>query len=166
MAKIILLCGKVCSGKSTYANEIKKKNDAVVLSCDDLMLALFDEQLGSEHERVLQKVKNYLFNLAEQIINTNTNVILDWGFWTFSERQETKQFFFNKGIETELHYIKVSQDRWLQLIKKRNESRNKDDGLNYYIDENMINILIDRFEEPGSEEITVLIDNSVTQFQI
>lgn len=159
MAKIILLCGKVCSGKSTYANEIKKKNKAVILSCDELMLALFDEQLGDDHKIILQNVKSYLYKLAEQIINANTNVILDFGFWTLSERQKIKLYFANKGIKTELHYLKISQDKWLQLIEKRNESLCIDKGQSYYIDENMKCILSKRFEEPSNEEISVLIDN-------
>lgn len=42
MDEIILLCGKICSGKSTDANKNKIKYNAVILSCDELMLELFD----------------------------------------------------------------------------------------------------------------------------
>ncbi|HOV25823.1 MAG TPA: AAA family ATPase [Pseudobacteroides sp.] len=48
MAKIIIMCGKICSGKSTYSQKLKKEINAVVLSCDELMLSLFDEQLGDK----------------------------------------------------------------------------------------------------------------------
>ena len=36
MAKIIVICGKICCGKSYYANQIKEKENAVILSCDEL----------------------------------------------------------------------------------------------------------------------------------
>ena len=32
MAKVIAICGKICSGKTYYANKIKGKENAVVLS--------------------------------------------------------------------------------------------------------------------------------------
>lgn len=36
MAKIIVICGKICCGKSYYANQIKEKENTVILSCDEL----------------------------------------------------------------------------------------------------------------------------------
>jgi predicted kinase len=159
MAKIILLCGKVCSGKSTYAKRIKPKYNAVVLSCDELMLELFDEQLGDKHRIVLQKVKKYLYKLAGQIVKTDTNVILDFGFWTCSEREEIKSYYLDKGIETELHYVKVLQDVWISNLEKRNKSMQTAKERSYYIDENMKQLLSKQFEEPNSDEIDVLFYN-------
>jgi len=137
MAKIILLCGKICSGKSTYANKIKIQYNAVILSCDELMLQLFDEQLGDNHKVALQSVQNYLYQVAEQIITTNTNVILDFGFWTRSERSKIKMYYANKEVETELHYIKIVPEDWLCNIDKRNKNSGKYKNKSYYIDDNM-----------------------------
>ncbi len=36
MAKIIAICGKICCGKTYYANQIKEKEKAIILSCDEL----------------------------------------------------------------------------------------------------------------------------------
>lgn len=161
MAKIILLCGKICSGKSTYANNIKQRYNAVILSCDELMLGLFDEQLGDNHHNILNKVKNYLYQLAEQIVITDTNVILDFGFWTLSERQNIKQYYAEKGIITELHYVRVQPEVWLYNIEKRNGSSHDTKVKSYYIDENMKQLFSKMFEEPGSGEIDILFDNSL-----
>lgn len=160
MAKIILLCGKVCSGKSHYANHIKEKYNAVILSCDELMLELFEEQLGEHHNMISNKVKNYLYQLADQIVLANTNVILDFGFWTRSERQSIKQYFAEKGIETELHYIRVQPEVWLFNIEKRNGSRHDSKVKSYYIDQNMKQLFSERFEEPDHGEIDILFDNA------
>ena len=158
MAKIILLCGKVCSGKSTYANKIKTKYNAVILSCDELMLTLFDEQLGDSHNVILQKVQNYLYQLGEQIVTADTNVILDFGFWTHLERNKTKLYYADKGIKTELHYIKISPEKWLCNIDKRD--KNLENGLEkgYYIDDTMKQLFSERFQEPDCREIDILID--------
>jgi predicted kinase len=160
MSKVILLCGKICSGKSTYASKIKTKYNAVVLSCDELMLELFDEQLGDRHDAVLRKVKSYLYRLAEQMVAADANVILDFGFWTRSERREVKLYFSEKGIETELHYIHISPEAWARNIEKRNNNRQGGQTKSYYVDDNMKQIFSERFEEPGDDEIDLLIDNS------
>lgn len=35
MPKVYLMCGKICSGKSTHAEELRKSQKAVVLSVDE-----------------------------------------------------------------------------------------------------------------------------------
>lgn len=160
MAKIIMLCGKICSGKSTYAEQLKKKYKAVILSCDELMLTLFDEQLGDKHNMILKKCQNYLYQLAEQIIESDTNVILDFGFWDKTSRVECKEYFVLKNIETELHYIKIDHDTWLKHIEKRNiEAKGKTTKC-YYIDKNMEQLFDKAFEEPEQNEVACVVDNT------
>lgn len=160
MADIILLCGKVCSGKTHYANNIKQRYNAVILSCDELMLDLFEEQLGSKHNVTLNKVKQYLYQLADQIVLTDTYVILDFGFWTLSERQHIKQYYAERGITTELHYVSVQPEVWMYNMEQRNRSLHHAKVKSYFIDENMIQLFSDAFEEPDRDEIDVLVDNS------
>lgn len=157
MAKIILLCGKVCSGKSTYAIKIQPEYHAVILSADELMLELFEEQLGEDHHPILEKVKHYLYQLAEQIVKTNTHVILDFGFWTRSERQQIKQHYAQKGIITELHYLRVDPEVWSRNIEMRNINLHHTNSKNYYIDEKMKYSFSSMFEEPDHSEIDVEI---------
>lgn len=35
MAKVYLICGKICSGKSYYSKQLKEKINAVILSPDE-----------------------------------------------------------------------------------------------------------------------------------
>lgn len=160
MTKVIMLCGKICSGKSTYAEQLKKKIPVVVLSCDELMLSLFDEQLGDKHNFVSKKCQNYLLELAEQIVQANTNVILDFGFWNKLSRFECKQYFLSRNINTELHYIKIDKGTWLENIQKRNKERDKKLTKCYYVDENMQQIFDEVFEEPDESEIDYVVDNA------
>lgn len=34
MAKVIAICGKICSGKTWYARQLREQEQAVILSCD------------------------------------------------------------------------------------------------------------------------------------
>ena len=36
MAKVIMTCGRICCGKSTYARKIKAETKAVILSIDEM----------------------------------------------------------------------------------------------------------------------------------
>ena len=48
MPKIIALCGKICSGKTFYANKIKERENAVILSTDEVTFYLMDNEQGDE----------------------------------------------------------------------------------------------------------------------
>lgn len=161
MAKVFLICGKICSGKSTYSEKLKKEINGVVLSCDELMLTLFDEQLGDKHDDIVKKCSAYLYYLAQEIIHTNTNVILDWGSWTKEGRKNTIEFFKSKNIEVEMHYIKVDEKTWSAQIEKRNLLAKEGKIKCYYVDENLKEKSGKMFEEPESDENYFLIDNTV-----
>ncbi|MDR1003312.1 MAG: ATP-binding protein [Oscillospiraceae bacterium] len=152
--KIILLCGKICSGKSTYARRLKEERNAVILSCDTLMLSLFDEQLGERHGEIAEKCSSYLCSLAEEIAKAGSNVILDFGFWTSESRAAARAFFGERGLRCELHYIFVSDEQWERNIEKRNRAGEREQ-FTYFIDENMKTVLGGKFREPLPKEIDV-----------
>ena len=158
MAKVIALCGKICSGKSTYAEKIRGDNNAVVLNPDTILLTLFDENLGDRHEEIFEKVRIYLYQMAENIINTGTNVILDFGLWTYKERRDIRLFFTKRDINIEIHYVNTPPKIIESNIKKRNRIRN---GVNYYIDDSILNKCLSLFEEPDNSETDLVIEDFV-----
>lgn len=50
MPKVVMTCGKLCSGKTTYAKKLQKESKAVILSVDEIMLALFGQDAGEKHD--------------------------------------------------------------------------------------------------------------------
>lgn len=50
MAKVFLICGKICSGKGFYTRQLKEKEHAVVLSCDEIENDLFHHDLGDRRD--------------------------------------------------------------------------------------------------------------------
>lgn len=163
MATVYLLCGKVGSGKSTYAQRLKQRQNAVVLNCDLMMLSLFGEYLGDDHARVYGKCTAYLYALAEEVALAGVDVVLDFGFWTRAQRQAVRAAFAGKGISTELHYLKTDPETVTARLARRNETAGGEEAA-YRIDEGMRAILDRRFEEPGPDEVDELI-NSTTSGQ-
>ena len=80
MPKIIALCGKICSGKTFYANKIKERENAVILSTDEVTFYLMDNEQGERYDDFAKRVNEYLMKKAIDIVRAGANVILDWGF--------------------------------------------------------------------------------------
>ncbi len=150
MTKVYITCGKICSGKSTFAKRLAGEKKAVILSCDELT-KLFPPT--ENHEAVLEKVERYLLRKTEEIISCGTNVILDWGFWTKQKRTEMTAYLENLGIPYEWHYIDVSDSQLHENIKKRNASPGESD---YFVDEGLLNKCLSIFEEPDNDELNSL----------
>lgn len=151
LGTIHLLCGKVCAGKSTYAKKLHEENNGIILSCDDLVLSIFDECLGSKHDEVIKKCKEYLYNLAIDIAQSGYNVILDMGFWSKIERDTIKSRFEGLNIHTKLHYVYVDDKTQLSQINKRNSNLT---GNCYYIDDAILKKCNSIFEPPTFEELS------------
>lgn len=159
MSKIIAICGKICCGKSYYAKQIKEKENAVVLSTDEATYDLINNEQGELYDVFAERVNKYLMKKAVEIVKAGCNVILDWGFWTKAERQETTKYFNQFGIDVEWHYVDIEQSRWKQLIEERNNKiKNGNGGSNFYVDEGLMEKLLSKFEEPTRDEINVRIE--------
>ncbi len=153
-AKVILLCGKICSGKTMYLQGLRRERKAMVLSCDDLMLALLDEHLGERHDEISARAQNYLLRQAAELSALEVPVILDWGFWTTESRRSVEDFFRSQELETEWHYLDISEEAWRRNIEKRNRER---PAGSYFVDQNLAEKCAALFEPPLPEEIDVWV---------
>lgn len=160
MSKLIAICGKICSGKSYYANQLKEKENAVILSTDEATFDLIENEQGDFYNIFAQRVNGYLKKKAVEIVRAGATVILDWGFWTRAERKETTDYFNSFGIDVEWHYVDVEQSRWQKLIEERNAKiQNGIGGSDFYVDEGLLEKLLSEFEEPLKNEIDVWHNN-------
>lgn len=160
MSKIIAICGKICCGKSYYAKQIKEKENAVILSTDDATYDLIGNEQGEFYNVFAERVNKYLMKKAVEIVKSGCNVILDWGFWTKAERQETTKYFNQFGIDAEWHYVDIERSRWERLIEERNAKiQNGNGGSDFYVDEGLMEKLLSKFEEPTRDEMDIWIKN-------
>lgn len=158
MAKVIMLCGRICSGKSTYAQRLGKERSAAVLSVDEIMLAMFGQYVGEMHDEYVERTEKYLFVKSTELINSGINVILDWGLWTKEERKFAREFYAARNIKCELHYINISDELWAKRLAKRNALVAAGNTDAYYVDENLAKKFASIFEAPAADEIDVMIN--------
>lgn len=157
MAKVFLICGKICCGKSTYAEQLRLEQNAILLSVDEIMLAVFGLYAGDKHDEYAERLQNYLLEKSVEIIRTGYSVILDWGFWTRGKRISTKEYYTSRNITCELHYIDICDSVWQAQIAQRNQLVLAGKTLAYLIDENLAVKFRGRFEAPVADEIDVYV---------
>ena len=157
MATVYLICGKLCCGKSTYAKKLKRNHKAVVLSVDEIMLAVFGLYAGEKHDEYAANVRTYLFEKSLELIQTGVSVVLDWGFWTKAARYEAKAFYRSRNIECELYYLDISDEVWQARINQRNRSIMAGETTAYIVDSALAAKFEAKFEPPAKEEVDVWV---------
>lgn len=155
MAKVVLVCGKICSGKSYYASNLKNDINAVVFSCDEFVRDIFPYDLGEQHDEIISRVKLYLHKKTSEAVKAGTNVILEFGFWSSKERKKVSGFYTNMNVPFEWHYIDISDDDWMKNITERNKLVNEGLSKEYYLDDGLTNKFVSLFEKPSKQEMTV-----------
>jgi predicted kinase len=154
MNKVILICGNICVGKTTYAKNIAKEINAIILSIDEITL-LFGQHLGEKHSEIVERTKKYLYKKSLEILSNGISVILDWGFWTYEERKFVTKYFTDLKINVEWHYVEVDDITWKEYLEKRNNAVENNEEESYFIDSNILNKSLDIFEEPKQSEMDV-----------
>lgn len=156
MARIIAICGKICCGKTYYANRLLEEENAVILSCDELTKDLFDNDLGDRHDEMALRIWSYFQKKSVELVKVGCTVILDWGFWSKADRQQFTEFFRNQGIPCQWHYIDIDDASWQKNIRERNQRiLNGHRGSDYYLDDGLMDKLLSKWEAPAPEEIDI-----------
>ncbi len=154
---VILICGKICCGKTTYARRLCREEKAALLSADEIMLSVFGPYAGERHDEYAAGVRQYLLHKAAELDALGVNTVLDWGFWTKEGRREARTFFQNRGIPCVLHYLDVDDETWRARVKKRNAAVLAGETEDYYVDDNLAAKFAARFEMPDSAEADVWV---------
>ncbi len=157
MAKVTAVCGRICCGKTSYANKIRKKTGAVLLSIDEVMLALFGRDAGDMHDTYAERTERFLLSKAAEIVSGGVDVVLDWGLWTSKARGDLRKYFSRRGIPLEICFIDISEDEWRARIERRNRAVFSGDVPAYIIDKGLMKKFASRFEAPAPGEVDIII---------
>ena len=116
-ARLILTCGLPGAGKTTLAMHLAADRSAVRLTKDEWLWAL-----GSTpwDEPTREKVEHELWRLAQEILRLGLSVVLDFGLWARTERDEMRCVTRALGVGVELHYLDTPTDELWRRIEARN----------------------------------------------
>ena len=151
--KIILLIGKICCGKSTYAKGLS----GMLISCDQLMQTLFPGGCGEHHDMLAARARQYLYGMARQCADAGVTPVIDFGFWTPVMRREAIEAL--AGYELDWRYLDIADDEWNRRIAKRNAAiqAGQADSSDYFVDEGLKQKVLELFIPPTAEELPGMI---------
>lgn len=165
MGKVILVCGKICSGKSYYSATIKDSLNAVIISPDEATYELINNKQGEFYNVFSERLNKYLTKIVGEIANAGANVIFERGLWSKKERKELKEYYKNNGSDCEIHYVCVDDKTWKQNITERNQKVLNGKGeSNFYLDDELMKKLESKWEEPDENEFDVIYRVDRTKF--
>ncbi|HEY4227902.1 MAG TPA: ATP-binding protein [Candidatus Limnocylindrales bacterium] len=144
--RLVLVCGLPASGKTTLAKELAASYGAVRLDPDAWELALGIDPFDAAFQA---RLEGQFWELAEGLIALGVSVILEWGFWARSERDEKRELGRALGAAVELRFLDVP---YAELVR-RVADRRANGGL--AITERHMERYRDSFEPPTEDELAL-----------
>lgn len=150
MAEIILCCGKISCGKSTFAKRLETERGVFPFSADEWMLHFYGEPPEREvFEASLGRCKEMIYRLSERLLARDQDVVLDFGFWQREERERVRARFEALGHEVALVYFPIEEAKQMRFLQTRQASGA---GEHYVFDAAGVAVLNAMFECPAAEE--------------
>lgn len=114
--RLVLLCGLPASGKTTLARELADAYGAVRLNPDEWELALGVDPFDAGFQARLEAA---FWELTQRLLTLGTSVVLEWGFWARSERDEKRVSARALGVAVELRFLDVPFEELVRRVEAR-----------------------------------------------
>jgi predicted kinase len=155
MPTLYMTCGLPGSGKTTLAKQIEQSRDALRLTGDEWLFALF----GPEPELPETKgtpspqrntVEALQWDVAARALALGIDVVIDWGVWSRTERDDYRARAAAIGARVVLCFV----DAPLEELERRLAARNANlpPGA-FYIDAQNLKLWSTWFERPTEDEL-------------
>lgn len=122
--KLFFFCGKMAAGKSTLAREIARREDAVLLVQDELLIKLFPEEIVdiSSFVNYSSRLNNALTAHICSLLSKGFFVVLDFPGNTRTQRSWFRELFEHANAAHELHYVDVTDELCKRQLQKRSKA--------------------------------------------
>jgi Predicted kinase len=121
IGRIHLLYGLAGSGKTTVARSLSAGGQGVRFTLDEWMLRLYpDLDFESRAYGVrADEVRDLIWSVAEQVVLTGSDVVLDWNSWSAGRRRWAVNHAAALGAPVILHKLSANVDTASQQARER-----------------------------------------------
>lgn len=118
---LIFFCGKMGSGKSTQAIALADEYDAILLSEDEWLAAVYPEEIKvfADYLKYSARLKPLLKKHVQNLLNSGISVVMDFPGNTPNQRAWFKEIFSEDKIPHKLYYLEASDELCLKQIEQR-----------------------------------------------
>ena len=163
MATLHLIVGLPCSGKTSLARQLETEYSALRLTTDEWHIRLFGHDFAdnmteseeAEHDSRHESVESIMWDVAARVLVLGVDVILDFGCWVRSQRDEFRSRAENLGADFKIHFVDAPEGVLFERLKARNDMQAEG---TFFIPEAKLREWIEIFEPPSSEELDSLND--------
>lgn len=116
---LVVVCGLPGSGKTTRARRLAQQRRLVRLCADDWM-----ERLGMSLWDIAAraKVEQLQRDVMVGLLDGRRGVVVEWGTWFRSERDELRELARQHGARVELHYLdEPDEELWRRIASRDRE---------------------------------------------
>lgn len=119
--RVHLLYGLAGSGKSTLARTLCTDGRGVRLTLDEWMLRLYPglDFDSAEYGHKASEVRELIWTVAEQVLMTGVDVVLDWNSWSLARRRWAVERAAAIGAPVTLHTLTASVDVASDRVRER-----------------------------------------------
>ncbi|QYR19444.1 AAA family ATPase [Paenibacillus sp. sptzw28] len=151
IAALHLMVGLPCSGKTTLARQLEQKYSALRLTPDEWHTRLFGQDVNETgHSERHDLVESLLWDVAARVLELGVDVILDFGFWVRSQRDDMRLRAAELGAEFKIHFADAPAEDLTARLAARNTELPPGAA---YIPESTLKEWMLVFEPPFPEEL-------------
>ena len=146
VARLVVITGLPGSGKTTLSKKLAPELGAVRMCPDDWMMKSGIDLWDAEARTCIEA---FQLDLSLTLLCRGSNVIIEWGVWTRSERDALRDAARAVGASVELRYTTASVDElWSRIVKRDLEGK----WGSRSIERHELETWVGRFEPPMEEE--------------
>lgn len=119
-----LLCGKIAAGKSTLAARLATADRTVLISEDDWLAGLYQDQLvkPKDYVRYAASLRSVMGPHIVQLLAAGISVVLDFQANTVESRRWMRGLIDEAGSDNTLHVLAPPDEVCLARLRQRNTS--------------------------------------------
>jgi predicted kinase len=146
------------SGKTTVARQLETEYSALRLTPDEWHIRLFghdfwdgmSESDEARHASRHELIESLMWDVAARVLALGVDVILDFGFWARSERDDYRSRAEKLGADFRIHFLDVPDEVLFERLATRNSVQAH---ATFFIPEPKLREWIQMFEPPSADEL-------------
>jgi predicted kinase len=113
---LFLTVGLPCTGKTTAARRIEIEREALRLTKDEWVKALYGHENPPSAQDVIE---GQLIEIGLRVLELGNNVVIDYGLWSRDERSALRQAGKDRGAIVEMFYFELAPAEQRRRLDRR-----------------------------------------------